>query len=212
MPAYLLLIDGLISQSPDNVALLSAGAQLFALYGSRFATARARRHADGEGAPLRRARDLSRARAGVPVGRAPTTTRFVAELEAVDEKDHRCALLVRRQLAEPPRRDERGLDGRRRAAVGRSGARARAGARRDLRGRRAARLPRDSELAAAAGARRQARRRARALRARHRAVGRPRSLDQGRIRAALRAPRVRPGAARPAVDGSAERPGRRAAA
>ena len=38
VPAYLLLIDGLISQSPDNVALLSAGAQLFALYGSRFAT------------------------------------------------------------------------------------------------------------------------------------------------------------------------------
>src|SRR5215213_6981642 len=39
VPAYLLLVDGLISQSPDNVALLSAGAQLFALYGSRFATA-----------------------------------------------------------------------------------------------------------------------------------------------------------------------------
>jgi hypothetical protein len=38
VPAYLLLVDGLISQSPDNVALLSAGAQLFALYGSRFAT------------------------------------------------------------------------------------------------------------------------------------------------------------------------------
>ena len=37
VPAYLLLIDGLISEHPDNVALLSAGAQLFALYGSRFA-------------------------------------------------------------------------------------------------------------------------------------------------------------------------------
>lgn len=36
VPAYLLLIDGLISQSPDNPDLLSAGAQLFALYGSRF--------------------------------------------------------------------------------------------------------------------------------------------------------------------------------
>src|SRR5688572_11965913 len=36
LPAYLLLLDGFISQSPDNVALLSAGAQLFALYGSRF--------------------------------------------------------------------------------------------------------------------------------------------------------------------------------
>jgi hypothetical protein len=39
MPAYLLILDGLISQHPSNPALLSAGAQLFALYGSRFATA-----------------------------------------------------------------------------------------------------------------------------------------------------------------------------
>lgn len=52
VPAYLLLIDGLISQRPDNAALLSAGSQLFALYGSRFApperkvalTAKARRY------------------------------------------------------------------------------------------------------------------------------------------------------------------------
>ena len=35
-PAYLLLVDGMISRSPDNEALLAAGAQLFALYGSRF--------------------------------------------------------------------------------------------------------------------------------------------------------------------------------
>jgi hypothetical protein len=54
VPAYLLLLDGLISESPDNVALLSAGAQLFALYGSRFApperavtlTAKARRYGE----------------------------------------------------------------------------------------------------------------------------------------------------------------------
>ena len=54
VPAYLLLLDGLISQSPDNPALLSAGAQLFALYGSRFAapdraialTAKARRYGE----------------------------------------------------------------------------------------------------------------------------------------------------------------------
>ena len=39
MPAYLLILDGLISQHPENPALLSAGAQLFALYGSRFSTA-----------------------------------------------------------------------------------------------------------------------------------------------------------------------------
>jgi tetratricopeptide (TPR) repeat protein len=54
VPAYLLLIDGLIAQNPENPALLSAGAQLFALYGSRFApperasalTAKARRYGD----------------------------------------------------------------------------------------------------------------------------------------------------------------------
>lgn len=37
VPAYLLLLDGLISQSPDNADLLSAGAQLYSLYGSTFA-------------------------------------------------------------------------------------------------------------------------------------------------------------------------------
>jgi hypothetical protein len=38
LPAYLLFVDGLIAQHPENVNLLSAGAQLFAVYGSRFAT------------------------------------------------------------------------------------------------------------------------------------------------------------------------------
>ena len=38
LPAYLLFVDGLITQHPQNVHLLSAGAQLFAVYGSRFAT------------------------------------------------------------------------------------------------------------------------------------------------------------------------------
>lgn len=37
LPAYLLIVDGYIIQYPDNVGLLTAGAQLFALYGSRFA-------------------------------------------------------------------------------------------------------------------------------------------------------------------------------
>jgi hypothetical protein len=55
VPAYLLLIDGLIAQSPDNADMLAAGAQLFALYGSRFAqaperaqalTAKARRYGE----------------------------------------------------------------------------------------------------------------------------------------------------------------------
>jgi hypothetical protein len=38
VPAYLLIVDGLITQHPQNPALLAAGAQMFALYGSRFAT------------------------------------------------------------------------------------------------------------------------------------------------------------------------------
>jgi hypothetical protein len=38
LPAYLLLVDGLIYQQPDNEDLLAAGARLFSLYGSRFAT------------------------------------------------------------------------------------------------------------------------------------------------------------------------------
>lgn len=38
VPAYLLLVDGLIAQSPDDADMLAVGAQLFALYGSRFET------------------------------------------------------------------------------------------------------------------------------------------------------------------------------
>jgi hypothetical protein len=38
LPAYLLFVDGLITQHPQNENLLAAGAQLFAVYGSRFAT------------------------------------------------------------------------------------------------------------------------------------------------------------------------------
>jgi TRAP transporter T-component len=36
LPAYLLLVDGLIYEHPQSSGLLTAGAQLFALYGSRF--------------------------------------------------------------------------------------------------------------------------------------------------------------------------------
>lgn len=36
LPAYLLLLDGFIEESPENEDLLAAGAQLYALYGSRF--------------------------------------------------------------------------------------------------------------------------------------------------------------------------------
>jgi len=38
VPAYLLLVDGFIHESPDNADLLAAGAQMYALYGSRFST------------------------------------------------------------------------------------------------------------------------------------------------------------------------------
>ena len=55
LPAYLLIVDGLIIDRPDNADLLAAGAELFALYGSRFAideahgaslTAKARRYGE----------------------------------------------------------------------------------------------------------------------------------------------------------------------
>lgn len=36
LPAYLLLVDGLIRQHPDNKDLLASGAKLFALYGTDF--------------------------------------------------------------------------------------------------------------------------------------------------------------------------------
>lgn len=38
VPAYLLLVDGFIYESPDSEDLLAAGAQVYALYGSRFST------------------------------------------------------------------------------------------------------------------------------------------------------------------------------
>jgi hypothetical protein len=86
VPAYLLLLDGLISQNPDNVALLTAGAQLFALYGSRFApperaaalTAKARRYG---------ARGICLAHAPACAWQEGDYTRFVAELGDVGAKD-----------------------------------------------------------------------------------------------------------------------------
>jgi hypothetical protein len=38
VPAYLLLVDGFIYQSPESEDLLAAGAQIYALYGTRFST------------------------------------------------------------------------------------------------------------------------------------------------------------------------------
>ena len=81
-----MLLDGLISQSPDNVALLSAGAQLFALYGSRFApperaatlTAKARRYGE---------RAICLAHSPACQWQAADYARFAAELETVSKKD-----------------------------------------------------------------------------------------------------------------------------
>jgi hypothetical protein len=86
VPSYLLLLDGLISQSPDNVALLSAGAQLFALYGSRFTTperavtltAKARRYGE---------RAICLAHEPACQWAGADHTRFVAELEGVGKKE-----------------------------------------------------------------------------------------------------------------------------
>lgn len=52
VPAYLLLVDGFIHESPDNEDLLAAGAQIYALYGSRFST-----DPDGAVRLTRKARD-----------------------------------------------------------------------------------------------------------------------------------------------------------
>ena len=38
LPAYLLIVDGMIAQDADNADLLAGGARLYALYGSRFET------------------------------------------------------------------------------------------------------------------------------------------------------------------------------
>jgi hypothetical protein len=86
VPAYLLLVDGFIHESPDNEDLLAAGAQIYALYGSRFAT--------GPEAATRltgKARDYGgRAICLVHEGACDwdglSYDRFVAELAQVDEK------------------------------------------------------------------------------------------------------------------------------
>jgi hypothetical protein len=86
VPAYLLLVDGMIAQNPDSPMLLSAGAQLFALYGSRFApadraaalTGKARRY--GERA-IYAAHEPACGWAG------DDYTTFTAELEAVGKRD-----------------------------------------------------------------------------------------------------------------------------
>ena len=85
VPAYLLLVDGLINRSPEDVALLGAGAQLFALYGSRFVTderavdvtAKARRYGE---------RALCLAHSEACAWSGLDYEEFVAALEELDEK------------------------------------------------------------------------------------------------------------------------------
>jgi len=87
MPAYLLLVDGLISQSPDNEDLLAAGAQLFALYGSRFEaesvrriqlTAKARRYGE---------RGICRVHAPACTWSGLSYDAFVSQLSEIDAKN-----------------------------------------------------------------------------------------------------------------------------
>src|SRR5690349_6015556 len=86
VPAYLLAIDGLISQHPENVALLSGGAQLFAFYGSSFVTperaitltTKARRYGD---------RAICLAHEPACHWADADYDRFVTELQGVGKKD-----------------------------------------------------------------------------------------------------------------------------
>jgi TRAP transporter T-component len=87
VPAYLLLVDGFISENPDNAELLAAGAQLFALYGSRFAenaeraatlTAKARRYG---------ARAICVKHAPACAWEGLDYDSFVAALSEVDQRD-----------------------------------------------------------------------------------------------------------------------------
>jgi hypothetical protein len=86
VPAYLLLVDGMISQNPDNEDLLAAGAQLFSLYGSRFEPDR--RRAERLTRKARRYGALSLCRAHEPACHwdGLPYDDFVQELAEVDEK------------------------------------------------------------------------------------------------------------------------------
>lgn len=86
VPAYLLLVDGFIHESPDSEDLLAAGAQIYALYGSRFS-------ADQAAAVrmTRKARDYGRRAICIVNDRACdwdglSFAEFSAELAEVDAK------------------------------------------------------------------------------------------------------------------------------
>jgi hypothetical protein len=86
VPAYLLLVDGFIHQSPDSKDLLAAGAQIYALYGTQFsideaAAVRMTRKARDYGS-----RSLCLAHPSACNWNGLAYDRFVAELAGVSRK------------------------------------------------------------------------------------------------------------------------------
>lgn len=86
LPAYLLIVDGFIVENPERAGMLSAGAQLFALYGSRFA-------ADDEHAAVLTSKARRYGQRAVCLVHEPACEwdgmeydQFVVELDAVDER------------------------------------------------------------------------------------------------------------------------------
>ncbi len=87
LPAYLLLLDGLIDQSPENEDLLAAGAQLYALYGSRFEPEPERRAGVTAQAREYGRRAMCQAHARACEWEDLGYDEFVAELERVGARD-----------------------------------------------------------------------------------------------------------------------------
>lgn len=89
LPAYLLLVDGLIGRNPGQPAMLAAGAELYALYGSRFVDDAVR-----SVAMTAKARDYGRRAICLAHRRACdwdglSHDRFTAELETVGRRQVR---------------------------------------------------------------------------------------------------------------------------
>jgi len=85
LPAYLLIVDGFIVQNPERAGMLSAGAELFALYGSRFAV-------DQEHAAVLTSKARRYGQRAVCIEHEPACEwegmdydQFVAELENIEE-------------------------------------------------------------------------------------------------------------------------------
>jgi TRAP transporter T-component len=96
VPAYLLLVDGFVAESPDNADLLAAASQLYALYGSRF-------ERDPERVVLLTAKARKYGRRAICLAHAPACNwdglsydEFVTELAAVGRRniDHLFAYSV----------------------------------------------------------------------------------------------------------------------